>query len=119
TYKVVTIFALLSFILSFSCESAKNTNAVKSPFSVETISLTKSGMMGSSTVEITKQETSSSSLNRGAETETIKIKTNANDWNELNKLISEIDLTQMDSWESPTQARFYDGARATTISVVA
>lgn len=36
-------------------------------------------------------------------------------WKEVNKLVSEIDLNNFENFTAPTQDRFFDGARTTTI----
>ncbi|WP_143736404.1 hypothetical protein [Moheibacter sediminis] len=74
--------------------------------------------MGSnSSLEITKDEILNASNTRDGMGDASKGATESKDWNKLNNLVSKLDLTQIDQWEGPTQARFYDGAKATTIII--
>lgn len=116
--KVICAFAVFILLFSFSCETTKKTSETKN-LGVEEISISKSGMSGSTTLKIAEAATSFSSFGRTNNPEEIKSKTVDKDWTELNHLVSGLDLMQIESWEAPTQQRFYDGARATTISITA
>lgn|SRR5690554_7955752 len=41
----------------------------------------------------------------------------SSEWDELNRLVSKLNLAEFENWEAPTQKRFYDGARGTTIKL--
>lgn len=76
--------------------------------------------MGSnSQLEITKTETFQTETLRGGSADASKGETSQKSWSQINDLVSKIDLSQIDKWEGPTQARFYDGAKATTIMIEA
>ncbi len=113
-------FLILSLILIvpffFSCQSSKN---VSSKELISKITLEKITLGSSSKLEITKDEILNSSTNRDGVSDAVAGNITGKDWNEINKLAGKLDLSQIDQWEGPTQARFYDGAKATTIAIEA
>ena len=108
--------ALISTFFFLSCESAKTTQNVSKNM-IEKIRLEKVTMGSNSSLEITKDEITNESTIRGGAGDASKGATQTKDWNKINNLVSNLDLTQIDQWEGPTQARFYDGARATNIII--
>lgn len=111
------IFLLaFSSILIISCESSKGTKS-NTPEIISKISLEKVTMGSNSQLVITKNEILNSQTIRGGNGDASKGDTPQKDWNQINKLVSKLDLSQIDKWEGPTQARFYDGAKATVIII--
>jgi hypothetical protein len=113
-HKVFTLFLFL--LIVSACESSKKTAGNKG-FMIEKITLEKSGMRGTSKLEITKDEFSTEDSGRGVEESAGSGNTTSENWSEINRLVSELDLNEFENWESPTQERFHDGARATTITL--
>lgn len=118
-HKVFCALAVFIFLFSFSCEATKKTNTEAKSSEMEKITLTKTGMGGSTSLEISDKETSFASFGRTNNIQPVKTPTLDKNWEELNRLVAGLDLSQLESWEGPTQARFHDGARATTISITA
>lgn len=115
-HNVFLTFSVFLLFICTSCESSKNTSQSESSSNLSEISLSKSGMSGYTNCQISKDQIIVSSKGRSGEEEKALPISEAN-WKELNQLVSKLNLSQFDKWESPTQARFYDGARATTISI--
>ncbi|MFA7687440.1 MAG: hypothetical protein WCY25_06215 [Moheibacter sp.] len=110
----IFFFAItLSFF--FSCESMKP--AQNNNVSISKINMEKSTLGSNSTVEITESGILISATERNGDTDVRRDKVSPKQWNELNRLVNNLDIRQMDTWEGPTQARFYDGAMATTITI--
>jgi len=111
------IFAVVFLcLLTIACESAKKTNQ-NAKETVSKITMEKTTLGNSSVVKIDKKEISASYKNRNGEDTTGIKTTQAKQWNEINRLVGELDLNEISNWEAPTQARFYDGAKATTITI--
>ena len=111
------VFSLFLFLLVASgCESSKKTAGNKD-FMIEKITFEKSGMRGASKLEITKDVLSIEDSGRGVEESAGIVNTASENWNEINRLVGELDLNEFENWKSPTQERFHDGARATTITL--
>jgi len=112
------VFALsIIMLLSGACEGTKSTNNVNAKEMISKISIEKSTLGSSSIVEINKREISISSKGKNDD-ESVEAKNTAPKvWNEINHLVSALDLNEMSNWEAPTQARFYDGAKATTVTI--
>lgn len=119
--------AVFLLLTSFSCESSKMTSdsTVPAPPEVSTsetgslnqISISFSGMSGYVQHQIKQNQIISSEKGRGDNNgETIK-KVSDKNWKNLNDLVSQLDLNKVETWESPTQERFHDGARATIITI--
>lgn len=115
-FLILTLLLPLGFMSS--CESSKSAQNISKNM-VEKISLEKVAMGGNFSLEITNDETIISEMIRGGASDAAKGETAQKSWNEINNLISKLNLAQIDKWEGPTQARFYDGARATTIIIEA
>ncbi len=114
-HKVFTLSIIM--LLCGACESTKNTNNTKVQEIISKISIEKTTLGSNSLFEIDKKEIkTSSTLRNGAEDVTNK-STKPEQWNEVNRLVSGIDLNEMSNWEAPTQERFYDGAKATVITI--
>lgn len=116
-YIIILTFIFASVVI-LSCNSSKNIqgNAVNT---ISKISLEKVTMGSNSSLEITKDEILFTETQRDGSADAAKGDTSPKNWNEINKLISQLDLSQIHQWEGPSQARFYDGARATTIIIEA
>lgn len=110
--------ALFLTTLIVSCESTKSTQNVSKNM-IEKIKIEKITRGSNSELVVTKDEILNSGTQLGGATDASKGATSSKDWNKINSLVSKLDLTQIDQWEGPTQARFYDGARATTIIIEA
>lgn len=111
---IFSVLFLTTFIVS--CESTKSTQNVSQNM-IEKIRLEKVTMGSNSSLEITKDEITNESTIRGGAGDASKGTTQTKDWNKINNLVSKLDLTKIDQWEGPTQARFYDGAKATVIVI--
>jgi hypothetical protein len=114
--KVVFTFLLIfSFI---SCETSKSTKDESNKMvQISKVVVEKVWMGGNERKEITDGEISKTSMVRGGEATTAKRATDSKKWNQLTKLMANIDLNEMQNWEGPTQKRFYDGAKGTTITI--
>lgn len=110
------LFAVFSAGFLLSCESAKSSQNISKNM-IEKIKLEKVTMGSNSSLEITKDEILNASTTRDGLGDATSGEISSKDWNEINRLVSNLDLTKIDQWEGPTQARFYDGARATTIVI--
>lgn len=115
-YNLFILTLVLSSIFIISCESSKSAQS-KSDNLLSKITLEKVTMGSNSSLEITKDEILNTSNTRDGMGDASKGVTDSKNWNKINSLISKLDLTQIDQWEGPTQARFYDGAKATTIII--
>lgn len=112
------IVALFSTIFVFSCESSKSAQT-KNENSISKLTLDKVTRGSNSQLVITKNETMHSEMLLGNGSDASKRETDQNDWDKINQLVSKLDLNKLNLWEAPTQARFHDGAMATTISIEA
>lgn len=112
------IVALFSTILIISCESSKSAQA-KNENSISKLTLDKITRGSNSQLVITKNETMHSEMLLGNGSDASKGETDQKDWDKINQLVSKLDLNKLNLWEAPTQARFHDGAMATTISIEA
>lgn len=111
---------ILLMFSSLSCESSKNaTNEKYAPMNLSKISVEKISMSGRDLKEITAKEIQQSTTDRSGVADAVKGLNKSDSWKEIQNLVSEIDLKDMNSWEAPTQERFHDGARATTILIEA
>lgn len=106
---------VLVFFNVLSCESVKNTssetNANKVNFTE--IKLEKIWMRGNSQL-IINQNQIVQNLNEESKSSrelTKEVST------KLGELVSKINLEEMSNWESPTQKRFYDGAKSTKLVI--
>lgn len=114
-HKVLTLSVI---ILSFmACEGSKSANNKTVKEVITKVSMEKTTLGNSSLLAVDKNEVSNSSKMRGGEEKVTTSDTKQESWKEINHLVSELDLNEMANWEAPTQARFYDGARATTIII--
>lgn len=111
----VLSFLIFVFFTVLSCESSKS--AQKNSDMISKIKLEKVTMGSSSALEITQKEILSSTTDRNGTGDAAAGNTSEKDWNEINRLVGKLDLSKIDQWEGPTQARFYDGAMATTIII--
>lgn len=114
-----TLF-ILTFIFSalvvLSCNGTKtipsNSEGIISKIKIEKIS-----MGSNSIVEITKDEILHSSTNRDGTGNRTSAEISQKQWQQINRLVGRLELSEIGQWEGPTQARFYDGAAATMISI--
>lgn len=111
---ILSLIVSGSFILS--CESSKSSQK-SSENMIEKISMEKITMGSNAILEITKDQNSFTERQRDGSSKETKGEISTKSWNEINRLVSKLDLTKMDQWEGPTQTRFYDGAKATTIII--
>ena len=111
-HKVLTLSLILLLIMA--CESTKSTNMKEV---ISRVSIEKITRGSNSTLEITKSEISNSSTDRENENANFTKETSEKKWKEINRIVSGLDLNEMENWEAPTQERFHDGAKATTIKI--
>lgn len=113
--KIIGI-CLLIFAL-VSCEASKNSTKDENYRKIEMtkIVLEKISMGGNEMKEITKSEILTSKMVRGGEKIENKSKLASKNWERLVKLVESLDLNEIQNWEGPTQGRFVDAAKATTI----
>ena len=116
-------FAKLIIILTvttlfFSCENSKNLNEKNSSVKLESIKVEKVTRGSANAYEINKVETILDKTNLGGESERFKTKTKSSNWSEVETLVSKINLAEISNWEAPTQERFHDGARITTLKII-
>ncbi len=114
---VFLTFAIFLLLTSFSCESTKKTVESASAISIDQISISYSGMSGFVEHQINQNQMITSSKGRSESAEDVKKPVSNENWNKLSELVSRLDLSQFEQWESPTQERFHDGARATIITI--
>lgn len=108
---------LIFFVFNFiSCQSTKSTQSNTGDI-VSKIKLEKVTIGSNSVLEITKNEILHSETQRDGSGDAVKGEMSQKNWKEINSLVSKLDLSQIDQWEGPTQARFYDGAKATVIII--
>lgn len=113
------VFSLSIIILMLgACEGTKSANDMSTKDLVSTVSMEKSTLGSSSIMKINKKEITVSSQSRGGEESTSTRSTVSKNWNEINRLVSNLDLNELANWEAPTGARLYDGAKATMVSIV-
>lgn len=105
---------IFSGSLFFACESTKNMSKNEL---ISKVSLEKITMGSNSLLEVTKDEILTSTTSRDGASDAGVGNTTEENWKEINRLVNKLELTQIGNWEAPTQARFYDGARATTIII--
>lgn len=110
----ILLFAFV-FPFFFACESSKSTQ--NNSEVISKITLEKSTLGSHSVSEITEKSIQTSYTERNGSVTSKSTDLTSKQWKELNRLISKLDLTELDRWEGPTQARFYDGAMATTIII--
>src|SRR5690606_8931313 len=110
----ILLFAIV-FPFFFACESSKSTQ--NNSEVISKITLEKSTLGSHSVSEITEKSIQTSYTERNGSVTSKSTDLTSKQWKELNRLISKLDLTELDRWEGPTQARFYDGAMATTIII--
>lgn len=114
---VFLAFAAFILLSSFSCEPNKMTTDSNPIDSLNQISISFSGMSGYTDHQISKDGMTTSTKGRSGNVGDTKKTISKDQWKKINEIVSKIDLAKMDSWESPTQERFHDGARATTITI--
>lgn len=107
---------IFSIIVVLSCNSLKSAQSNTKEI-ISKITLEKTTMGSNSLLEVTKDEILNSSTNRDGTGDAASGKTSVKDWQAINSLVSKLDLSEIEKWEGPTQARFYDGAKATMISI--
>ena len=115
TIKKLSLFLLLSAFM-IACESYKE---------LKSNSLTKIEMdfttRGNAThFEITQKKTTVSSRILGENVTEKEKKNQTTDslyWTKVQRLVSDLDLRQIENWEAPSQDFTFDGARATTIRI--
>ena len=115
-FKTLKKLSLILFLSAFfiACESYKE---------LKTSSLSKIEMdfttRGNAThLEITNKKTIVSSRVLGENVTEKEKKNQTTDslyWTKVQRLVSELDLSQIENWEAPSQDFTFDGARATTI----
>lgn len=110
----ILLFAFV-FPFFFACESSKSTQ--NNSEVISKITLEKSTLGSHFVSEITEGSIQTSHTERNGSVRSKSTDLTSKQWKELNLLISKLDLTELDRWEGPTQARFYDGAMATTIII--
>lgn len=115
----IVFFTFIVFftLSSFSCESSKLTTESATTISMNQISISYTGMSGFEQHQINQNEVITSTKGRGETTADAKKEISNKNWKQLNQLVSQLDLTKFETWESPTQERFHDGARATIITI--
>ncbi len=114
---VFLTFAVFLLLTSFSCESTKSTTASETAVLIDQISISYSGMSGFEQHQISQNQMITSLKGRGDATGDKKKDISQSDWNRLNELVSQLDLSKFEKWESPTLERFHDAARATIITI--
>lgn len=107
---------LVSTVALFSCESSKKTSET-SPDEILKITVEKETRGNRSLFTLTKEGTTHVTKVLHGEENIKKQKTNVANWKEINRLVGNLNLEQLESWVAPTQERFYDGARATIITL--
>lgn len=114
--KVVCSFLLI--IAFISCETSKSTKDESNKNAqVSKVILEKVWMGGNKRKEFTEGRIVKTSMLRGGDVTTGMSSNDTKRWNQLIKLIGNLDVKEMQNWESPTQKRFYDGAKGTTIII--
>lgn len=120
---IISFNKVLAFILCLtafvSCENSKNLNAKNQAMNLQTIKLQKVTRGNSSLLQITPSEITKTQGVLGGQGEAVATKTKAENWQKIGELISKINLNEMANWEAPTQERFHDGARITTLEIQA
>jgi len=111
----ISLLALL-LLLVVVCESTKSTN-LNTKETVSKITMEKTTLGNSSVLEVNKKQVLTLSKEKNGEENTRNSSTKPEHWQEINRLVSGLDMNEMSNWEAPTQARFYDGARATIITI--
>lgn len=120
---IISFNKVLAFILCLtafvSCENSKNLNAKNQAMNLQTIKLQKVTRGNSSLLQITPSEITKTQEVLGGQGEAVATKIKAENWQKIGELISKINLNEMANWEAPTQERFHDGARITTLEIQA
>ncbi|MET3731799.1 hypothetical protein [Moheibacter stercoris] len=81
------------------------------------ISLEKVGMSGSENLVINSKERMKTQSNRSGVGDSVKTIFDSKDWNELVAIVQNLNIEEFQNMEAPSQERFHDGARATTIII--
>lgn len=120
--KIDSIYNLaLVFILTISFSSCKMSKNVvenqKNSIELMEVSFEKIGMSGSENLVINSKEKMRTESNRSGLGEGVKSDINPKDWNELVAIVQNLNIEEFQNMKAPSQERFHDGARATTIII--
>lgn len=110
------VLILFVFGMLLSCETAKKTND-----QILQIEMNITGRSGYTYATFNKALYKSESKGVGDKTTQSKVSAKGDsysrDWEAIVKTAEELDLTQLNTWEAPTDARLYDGAAMVVISI--
>lgn len=120
--KFCSIFILtLLFVVTISVSSCKMSKKTvenqKKSLELMEVSFEKIGMSGSENLVINSKERMKTQSNRSGLGEEVKSDINPKDWNELVAIVYSLNVEEFQNMEAPSQERFHDGARATTIII--
>lgn len=109
---------LIVTIYFSSCKMSKNVvENQKNSIELMEISLEKVGMSGMENLVINSKEKMRTESNRSGLGDGTKTSTDPKVWNDVAAIVQSLNVEEFQNMEAPSQERFHDGARATTIII--
>lgn len=111
-FMIIVCFSLLTF----SCESSKGVKNSQ----LTAVEMTFTGMSGSTQIKAEKGKFKKVTTERNGEIKEDFVRKESGEskyWTDITNLVSEINLSEIENWEAPTQKRFYDGARGAVLKI--